>query len=331
LNGFEIDTINTVQKCTHNRYQHFTGTELSIEDFKNIVGGLRENGLLYSYSYIMTGYIRSAELLKLVADLVREIKDFQSKQSLTNANLIYLCDPVMGDIYPEIADTHKRGVMYVPKDILPVYRNEILPLADILTPNQCELELLLNGEFQIENDADMKKALTHEIFKDKQIFVTSNLEINSPEIVGYCKLGSFEKFKIYKFSNDRMPACFVGTGDLFSATLLAEVHHNLRPYEEQVLDRQTNGHNGMTNGTKSNDISPVRSRSNSEVFADVDFTNNVKNVLWTMYSVVNTTFKYSETFSQKSYEHLELQLVRCKREIDMSTRAVSKDFKIEEI
>lgn len=35
-----------------------------------------------------------------------------------------------------------NGKMYVPKDILPVYRDIVVPLADILTPNQFEAELI---------------------------------------------------------------------------------------------------------------------------------------------------------------------------------------------
>lgn len=41
-----------------------------------------------------------------------------------------VCDPVMGD----------NGVMYVPDALKDIYKNEIVPLADILTPNQFELE-----------------------------------------------------------------------------------------------------------------------------------------------------------------------------------------------
>lgn len=41
-----------------------------------------------------------------------------------------VCDPVMGD----------HGKMYVPEELLPVYREHIVPLADIITPNQYEAE-----------------------------------------------------------------------------------------------------------------------------------------------------------------------------------------------
>ncbi|XP_014680264.1 PREDICTED: putative pyridoxal kinase, partial [Priapulus caudatus] len=45
-----------------------------------------------------------------------------------NPNLIYVCDRVMGD----------DGKMYGPKEPLPIYRDHLIPLAHILTPNQFE-------------------------------------------------------------------------------------------------------------------------------------------------------------------------------------------------
>lgn len=43
---------------------------------------------------------------------------------------LLVCDPVMGD----------NGEMYVPEALKEIYIKEILPLADVLTPNQYELE-----------------------------------------------------------------------------------------------------------------------------------------------------------------------------------------------
>lgn len=53
-----------------------------------------------------------------------------------------VCDPVMGD----------NGKMYVPEDLLPIYRDEIIPLADIITPNQYEVELLTEKKITTEDD-----------------------------------------------------------------------------------------------------------------------------------------------------------------------------------
>lgn len=45
------------------------------------------------------------------------------------------------------------GIMYVPKELLPIYRDEIVPLADIVTPNQFEVELLTGKTISSEQDA----------------------------------------------------------------------------------------------------------------------------------------------------------------------------------
>ena len=36
---------------------------------------------------------------------------------------------------------------YVPEALLPVYRDQILPLADIITPNQFEAEYVISEHF----------------------------------------------------------------------------------------------------------------------------------------------------------------------------------------
>lgn len=46
-----------------------------------------------------------------------------------------------------------NGHMYVPKEILPMYQQVIIPLADVITPNQFELELLTNTKISSIEDA----------------------------------------------------------------------------------------------------------------------------------------------------------------------------------
>ncbi len=49
-----------------------------------------------------------------------------------NPSIVYLCDPVLGD----------NGHLYVPKELIPIFRDELLPISDIITPNQFEIETL---------------------------------------------------------------------------------------------------------------------------------------------------------------------------------------------
>ena len=71
----------------------------------------------------MSGYVGSKSFLKEVIQVVKELRE-------TNPNIIYVCDPVMGD----------HGKFYVPEELMSIYRDELLPLANMITPNQFEAE-----------------------------------------------------------------------------------------------------------------------------------------------------------------------------------------------
>jgi pyridoxine kinase len=43
-----------------------------------------------------------------------------------------VCDPVLGD----------NGRLYVPKELIPLFKDAIVPNVSLLTPNQFELQLL---------------------------------------------------------------------------------------------------------------------------------------------------------------------------------------------
>lgn len=43
-----------------------------------------------------------------------------------------------------------NGKMYVPKELLEIYKNDIIPLADIVTPNQFELEWVFRSYVEPE-------------------------------------------------------------------------------------------------------------------------------------------------------------------------------------
>ena len=61
-----------------------------------------------------------------------------------------MCDPVLGDNgqlvrcvhYAEPVVTCVSVLQYVPAELPPVYKEKLLPLADVITPNQFEAELV---------------------------------------------------------------------------------------------------------------------------------------------------------------------------------------------
>jgi len=53
--GYEVDAINSVQFSNHTQYPHIGGQILKCGELKELVNGLRNNGLLCKYSHLLTG------------------------------------------------------------------------------------------------------------------------------------------------------------------------------------------------------------------------------------------------------------------------------------
>ncbi|XP_023291608.2 pyridoxal kinase [Lucilia cuprina] len=205
--GFEVDAINSVQFSNHTGYKVVKGQVLQEKELDDLFQGLDSNDLLKCYSHLLTGYIGNASFLRQVANIVKKLR-------ATEPNLIYVCDPVMGD----------NGQMYVPQDLLPIYRNEIIPLADIITPNQYEVELLT--EMKINTEADIWKAVQwfHDRGIDMVVISSSDLG-KEGELRAFLskRNGSRYALNIPKQGTD---ISFTGTGDLFASLFLAHSYQN---------------------------------------------------------------------------------------------------------
>ncbi|XP_014479960.1 PREDICTED: pyridoxal kinase [Dinoponera quadriceps] len=201
LLGFEVDAINSVQLSNHTGYKVVEGQILDDKNLDDLVDGLTQNNL-DKYTYLLTGYVGSASFLKRISLLVTTLKR-------KYPNLIYVCDPVMGD----------NGKMYVPESLKKIYKEEIIPLADVLTPNQFELELLTDKK--ITSMSELQNALKelHQI--GPQTIAVSSTELNSKltAVVSATKDDTLIKMDIPK-----IPATFTGSGDLFAALFLAHIH-----------------------------------------------------------------------------------------------------------
>jgi len=138
LLGFETDCINSVQFSNHTGYDKgVKGQRLNDVELWDLIDGLEANGL-DNYSHIINGYIGKDTFLRKLAQVIKKLKG-------RNPNLMYVCDPVMGDSEPV--------GWYVPKELLPIYRDEILPLCDICVPNQFEVEMLSGCQITDEKSA----------------------------------------------------------------------------------------------------------------------------------------------------------------------------------
>lgn len=217
--GFEVDAINTVQFSNHTGYGKFKGQVISEEDFDELVEGLKQNDLL-QYTHVLTGYCRSPQLLSKIGKLVQELKK-------SNPNLIYVCDPVMGD----------NGLMYVPQEVLPVYKDEILPLADVICPNQFEAELLTN--IPTSDQPGLMKTILALHDRGVKTVVISSSELG-PEnhLLGVASTIVGGVRTSVSIEIPKLNAIFTGTGDLFASLLLAWItltEHDVKEALERTI------------------------------------------------------------------------------------------------
>ncbi|KAI4299571.1 hypothetical protein L6164_033015 [Bauhinia variegata] len=201
LLGYDVDPINSVQFSNHTGYPTFTGQVLNGQQLWDIIEGLEANDLLY-YTHLLTGYIGSVSFLNTVLEVVNKLRS-------VNPKLTYVCDPVLGD----------EGKLYVPQELISVYREKVVPVASMLTPNQFEAELLTGFSIQSEDDGRKACNFLHEAGPSKVVITSINIDGN------LLLIGSHQKEKgqspqQFKILIPKIPAYFTGTGDLTTALLL---------------------------------------------------------------------------------------------------------------
>lgn len=201
--GYEVDCINSVQLSNHTQYQHFPGQVLNSEELKTLFGGLVDNNI-HKYSHVLAGYVGSPSFLLEVVEVVKKLRE-------KNPDIVFVCDPVMGD----------NGRFYVPKENLAIYRDQLLKIADIITPNQFEAEHM--SGVKITNETEGLKAL--KILHDlgpKTVIISSfdkgdKLQTLASSIKGGKQRG-------WKVEVSKVESLFSGSGDLFTALILVWLH-----------------------------------------------------------------------------------------------------------
>lgn len=205
--GFEVDTINSVQLSNHTGYEHIKGQVLDAKELKVLFEGLKLNNIHF-YSHLLTGYVGSKSFLEELLQVILQLRQ-------VNPNIIIVCDPVMGD----------AGQFYVPEELMPVYRDQILPQADIITPNQFEAELLSGMKITNEKEAFKAMKILHER-GTKTVVITSSELGDDDTLIALGSAMNDGQHKRIRMEVPKLDAVFTGTGDLFACVLLAWLYRH---------------------------------------------------------------------------------------------------------
>lgn len=135
--GIDAVAVNTVQFSNHTGYGAWTGQVFTAEHIAEIIDGIAARDALPRCDAVLSGYMGDVGLGRVIVETAARVK-------AANPKALYCCDPVMGDV--------GRGFFVRPG--LPEFIKEhAVPAADLMTPNQFELEYLTGRTVATLDDA----------------------------------------------------------------------------------------------------------------------------------------------------------------------------------
>jgi pyridoxine kinase len=204
--GVEVWPVHTVQFANHTGYGDWQGRVFDAGVIREIVGGIEKRGVLGECDGVLSGYVGSADVGAAILNAVASVKR-------ANPAAHYCCDPVIGDA--------GRGV-YVREGVAEFLREKALPAADIVTPNQFELDYLSGLESKTLTQArDAVKAL-HDL-GPRAILVTSLHTNDTPKDA--VDMMASDDTGCFRLRTPRLPLAVNGAGDAIAALFFA---HYLR-------------------------------------------------------------------------------------------------------
>lgn len=139
--GHQVWALPTIVLPWHPGHGRSTRLTFAEADFEAAIDDLIRAPWIGEVKAVLSGYFGNAAQARSVAKLVASLRE-------KNPELLYVCDPVMGDL----------GGLYVPEATAEAIRDHLIPLASLATPNRYELAWL-SGAALDDNSAVMEAAL----------------------------------------------------------------------------------------------------------------------------------------------------------------------------
>lgn len=196
--GFPVWALPTVVLPWHPGHGPSTRLTFAADEFDKVIDDLIRARWGAEVKAVLTGYFGNERQPKAVARLVRALKE-------RNPDLLYVCDPVMGDL----------GGLYIPQATAEAIRDELIPLANMATPNRYELAWLAGSELE-SNTAIMEAALA---LGPSRMLVTSAVPMMAGGTGNLYLSGTHALLAEHRLI-DNPPN---GLGDLLSALFLARL------------------------------------------------------------------------------------------------------------
>jgi len=156
--GCDVSAINTVHYSNHTAYKQVKGTKTTSAELEQLYEGLRQSHLT-NFHVLLTGYVPSAEGVRAVGKIGRDIK---FNAGTKPGSFFWVLDPVMGD----------NGKLYIPEDEVPEYKS-LLREADLILPNQFEAETLSETPIHDLDSLATAIQVLHTTYRVPHVIITS--------------------------------------------------------------------------------------------------------------------------------------------------------------
>ncbi|MCG8693931.1 MAG: pyridoxal kinase PdxY [Minwuiales bacterium] len=201
--GFEVWQVPTVVLSNHPGHGKTAGRVTPAGELAELIDGIAALGVLKDCRAILSGYLGDAENGAVLLEAV-------GRARAENPAAIWLCDPVIGDAH--------TGV-YVRDGIPDFFRDQASAAANMLTPNQFELQTLTG--MALKSLEDVAAACAELYRRGGTTVVCTSVTAGLPnKQIG---VFAFDGTAAWLASTSRLKDVPHGGGDLLSALLLAHL------------------------------------------------------------------------------------------------------------
>jgi len=198
--GHDVWAVPTVLFSNHPGYGAFQGDVRPSDDIRRVLKGVLALAATDHCDAILSGYLGRSTTGVVVHDTVITLRR-------RCPELLYVCDPVIGDV--------SEGV-YVDAGLVDIFRDCLLPMADVITPNAFELSLL--SDAPVTSISAAVAAARHLISNGpRYVIVTSVVDPDRPGKLTTLLVSADQAVAISHARIDQPPK---GAGDLLTAIWL---------------------------------------------------------------------------------------------------------------
>lgn len=171
------------------------------DQMASMLDGVKANGALETVDAIFTGYFQNPDQVRLAAGRIAEAR-------ASRPDLLVMVDPILGD---GEADGGDAG-LYISVETARAIRDELLPLASVITPNRFELAWLTRSSITTPEQT-VKAART---LAPVVLCTSAPAGRNETSVITVTAEDAFSAHM------PRIEPAPFGTGDVFAASALAE-------------------------------------------------------------------------------------------------------------